>query len=91
MSMPPSGMKVEEYAEKQDKMAIEKILNMDAEGLIDTIHENNITMCGYGPVASMLTATKILGAKNAELLKYGTSCEVHPANSCVGYGAIAVY
>ena len=91
MSMPPSGMKVEEYAEKQDKMAIEKILKMDAEGLIDTIHENNITMCGYGPVASMLTAAKILGAKNAELLKYGTSCEVHPANSCVGYGAIAVY
>ena len=91
MSMPPRGMKVEEYAEKQDKLAIDRILKMDSEGLIDTVHENNITMCGYGPVAAMLTAAEILGAKNVELLKYGTSCDVNPASSCVGYGAIAVY
>lgn len=91
MSMPPRGMKVEEYAEKQDKLAIDRILKMDSEGLIDTVHENNITMCGYGPVAAMLTAAERLGAKNVELLKYGTSCDVHPASSCVGYGAIAVY
>jgi AmmeMemoRadiSam system protein B len=39
----------------------------------------------------MLTAAKILGANKAELLKYGTSYEVHPGTSCVGYGAIAIY
>jgi AmmeMemoRadiSam system protein B len=82
---------VNEYAEKQDIKAIEKILKMDSEGLINTVHKNNITMCGYGPVAAMLTATKLLGAKHAELLKYGTSYEIHPASSCVGYGAIAIY
>jgi AmmeMemoRadiSam system protein B len=48
-------------------------------------------MCGYGPVAAMLIATKILGANKAELLKYGTSYEVQPSSSCVGYGALAVY
>jgi len=91
MSMPPSGMRVDKYAEKQDKLAIEKILAMDPEGLIDTVHKNNITMCGYGPVATMLTASKILGAKHVDLLKYGTSYEVQPSNSCVGYGALAIY
>ncbi len=91
MSMPPERIRVDEYAEKQDKFAIEKILKMDPEGLIDTVHEKNISMCGYGPVAVMLTAAKILGANKAELLKYGTSYEVHPGTSCVGYGAIAVY
>ena len=91
MSMPPEGMRVDEYAEKQDKLAIDNILNMDPEGLIDTVHKNNITMCGYGPVAVMLTASKILGAENVELLKYGTSYEVQPSSSCVGYGALAVY
>jgi len=90
-SMPPPDMRVDEYAEKQDKLAIEKILKMDPVGLIDTVYANNITMCGYGPVASMLVAAKILGAKNVELLKYGTSYEVQPSTSCVGYGAIAVY
>jgi len=90
-SMPPSGLRVDKYAEKQDKLAIEKILEMDPKGLIDTVHKNNITMCGYGPVAVMLTASKMLGAKQVELLKYGTSYEVQPSSSCVGYGALATY
>jgi MEMO1 family protein len=88
---PPKDIKVNEYAEKQDKFAIEKILNLDPEGLINIVEEKKITMCGYGPVATMLFAAKKLGAKKAELLKYGTSYEVQPGTSCVGYGAIAVY
>jgi AmmeMemoRadiSam system protein B len=91
MSMPPSGMRVDEYAEKQDKLAIDRILDMDPKGLIDTVYKKNITMCGYGPVAAMLTASKLLGADKVELLKYGTSYEVQPHSSCVGYGALAVY
>jgi AmmeMemoRadiSam system protein B len=91
MSMPPEGMRVDEYAEKQDKLAINQIINMNPEGLIDTVQKNSITMCGYGPVAAMLTASKILGASKAELLKYGTSYEVQPSSSCVGYGALAIY
>jgi AmmeMemoRadiSam system protein B len=91
MSMPPEGIRVDEYAEKQDKLAIGQILQMNPEDLIDTVHKNNITMCGYGPVAVMLTAAKILRASKAELLKYGTSYEVQPSSSCVGYGALVVY
>ncbi len=90
-SMPPEGIRVDDYAKKQDKLAINKILDMDPEGLIKTVHENNITMCGYGPVGAMLTACSLLGATHAELLKYGTSYEVHPGNSCVGYAALSVY
>jgi AmmeMemoRadiSam system protein B len=91
MSMPSEGLRVDQYAEKQDKHAIKQILEMNPAGLIDTVHINNITMCGYGPVAAMITAAKILGANKAELLKYGSSYEVQPSTSCVGYGAIAVY
>jgi AmmeMemoRadiSam system protein B len=90
-SMPPEGMRVDKYAERQDRLAIEKILAMDPAGLIRTVEDRNITMCGYGPVAAMLSAVKKLGATKAELLKYGTSYEVHPNSSCVGYGAIAVF
>jgi len=90
-SMPPSEMKVEDYAKQQDELAIQQILKMRAQGLIETVYNYNITMCGYGPVAAMLVAVKQLGAKNTELLKYGTSCEVAPAQSCVGYGAVAVF
>jgi AmmeMemoRadiSam system protein B len=90
-SMPPEGIRVDEYAKKQDKLAIDQIIKMNPQGLIDAVNKNNISMCGYGPVAAMLTAAKILGANKAELLKYGTSYEVYPSTSCVGYGAIAIY
>lgn len=89
-SQPPRGIRVDEYAKKQDTLAIQQILALDPGGLIETVENNNITMCGYGPVAAMLVAAKKLGAHQAELLKYGTSYEVHPGSSCVGYGAIAV-
>jgi AmmeMemoRadiSam system protein B len=89
-SMPPREMRVDAYAEKQDILAIQNILALDPKGLIKTVEEHNITMCGYGPVAAMLFAAKKLGATKAELLKYGTSYEVHPSSSCVGYGAIAI-
>jgi AmmeMemoRadiSam system protein B len=91
MSMPPADMRVDDYAKKQDKLAIDKILALDPEGLIKTVHDKNISMCGYGPVAAMLVAAIKLGAKKAELLKYGNSYEVYPSTSCVGYGALTIY
>jgi len=91
MSMPPENMRVDEYAKSQDILAIDQILKLNPRGLIDKVQEKNITMCGYGAVAAMLVAAKKLGGFRAELLKYGTSYEVHPSTSCVGYGAIAIY
>lgn len=91
MSMPPAGSGVDEYTKKQDELALNQILQINPKGLIMAIQKNNISMCGYGPVAAMLIAAKRLEAKNAELLKYGTSYEVQPGNSCVGYGAVAVF
>jgi AmmeMemoRadiSam system protein B len=89
-SSPPQGIRVDEYATQQDNLAIQQILTMNPQQLIDTVEQHNITMCGSGPVASLLLAAKKLKATKAELLKYGTSYEVHPDSSCVGYGAIAV-
>jgi AmmeMemoRadiSam system protein B len=90
-TMPPEGMRIDAYAEKQDRLALEKILAFDPEGLINTVRDNHISICGYGPVASMLVAAKKQGATSAKLLKYATSYEVHPNTSCVGYGSVVVY
>jgi AmmeMemoRadiSam system protein B len=91
MTMPPSGMKVDEFAHQQDTYALKMIQALDPQGLIKTVQTYHISMCGSGPVAAMLTAAKLSGAREVELLKYGTSYEVHPGSSCVGYGALAVY
>ena len=84
-------MRVDEYSKKQDMLAIDKIKDYDPEGLIEIVNSKNISMCGAGPIAAMLWATKYLECDQVELLKYGTSYEVHPSSSCVGYGALAVY
>jgi MEMO1 family protein len=89
--MPPSNQTVNDYVASQDHYAIEKIQKMDPDGLIDAVYDHQISMCGFGPVATVLYATKILGATTVELLKYGSSYDVHPDNSaCVGYASFII-
>jgi AmmeMemoRadiSam system protein B len=80
-----------EVARKKDHHAIGHILDLDPEGLYHTVKNNHITMCGYGPAVAMLTACKILGAKNAELIKYANSGEVSGDYAqVVGYAGVVI-
>ena len=75
----------------KDRKAIDRILAIDPEGLHQTVQREHITMCGYGPAVAMLTAAKILGATQAELVKYATSGDVSGDKDwVVGYAGIAV-
>ena len=85
----PTKEDIKEYVEKKDKMAIDKILKLDAKGLIEKVEKYNITMCGYGAVAAMLEAVKGK-ARNAKLLKYATSYDTEPGMYCVGYAGIVI-
>lgn len=90
--MPPRGVPVNEFVRTQDEFVITHILNMDASKLIETIHKKHITMCGYGPVVALLTASEILHKKSVKLLKYGTSYDTYPdSNACVGYASFVIY
>src|SRR5690348_324082 len=60
----------------KDRKAIEKILTLDAPGLYETIMNESISMCGFGPAVIMLTAAQRLGAQKAELVQYATSADV---------------
>lgn len=90
-NIPPKNTAVHTYAQQQDTYALEKILQLDESGLHDVVQEKHISMCGYGPIAAVLTASKLLGATQAKLLKYATSYEIQPASSCVGYASILIY
>ena len=75
----------------KDRKAIDQILTMNPEGLYEVVHRENISMCGYGPAVSMLTAAKLLGATKAELVRYATSGEVsQDFDHVVGYAGIIV-
>ncbi len=78
-------------ANRKDKIAIDRVLNMDPAGLYRAIHEHNISMCGYIPAVTLLNAAIDLGAGKAELVDYRTSGEVsNDYSSVVGYAGIIV-
>jgi AmmeMemoRadiSam system protein B len=92
LQLPPRGMSAPDFAKEQDAKAIEMILALDAKRFAAKVAQAEISMCGYGPVAAMLTAAKRLGADRVNLLKYATSSDVsRDTHMAVGYGAIAVY
>lgn len=76
----------------KDQKAIERILTLDPRGLHETVTQQGISMCGYGPAVAMLTAAKKLGAKSAELVKYATSGDISgDRDLVVGYAGVVVW
>jgi hypothetical protein len=76
-----------EVAREQDGTVLERILALDAEGMMELVQARDISMCGYGPVATMLLAS---GGTKARLLHYGSSGDVQPMDQVVGYAAAVV-
>jgi AmmeMemoRadiSam system protein B len=75
----------------KDHKAIEKLLALDARGLFDVVRNEDVSMCGYGPAVAMLTAARRLGARAAQLIKYGTSGDIFgDRDLVVGYAGIAI-
>ena len=75
----------------KDRKAIDRILALDPRGLYDTVMNESISMCGFGPAVAMLTAANRLGAQKAELVQYATSGDVSgDRETVVGYAGITV-
>lgn len=82
----------QEEAEKKDKLAIEAVLGLDEDKLLERVSQFRISMCGFAPVIAMLSCVKSLGAGKAELIKYQTSGNItRDFSSVVGYAGIIIY
>jgi len=66
----------QEQAEAKDHLAIDKILALDPDGLLETVRGHNISMCGVIPTTVILVASLALGASSAKLIRYATSGDV---------------
>lgn len=81
-----------EVAKGKDKLAIDKVIKLDAKGLLDVCARERITMCGVIPASIMLIAARELGATKGELIKYATSGDTSgDYSSVVGYAGVIVY
>lgn len=76
-------------AGRKDSQAIRQILDLNERGLLETVREMEISMCGVVPTAAALSACKHLGAGSARQLAYSTSGDITGDHAqVVGYAAI---
>ena len=75
----------------KDFRLIKSIEKLDVELFYQTITNLNISICGYGAIASLMRAVQLLGSKTGVLLKYATSGDItlDNKNTVVAYAAIA--
>jgi len=72
-----------------DKYVIDEILNMNSEGVFEEVREKNISVCGYGPIMTLIEFSKLVADKpQTEILKIGHSGEVIPSDEVVDYVSI---
>jgi len=81
----------QESARRKDNQAIEAILELNEDELLKRVHELDISMCGYAPAVSLISAAKELGASGAELVSYRTSGDTTGDYSAVvGYAGVLI-
>ncbi|HAM32013.1 MAG: AmmeMemoRadiSam system protein B [Deltaproteobacteria bacterium RBG_16_66_15] len=79
-------------ARKKDRMAIDRMLALDPEGLYRTVRTERISMCGVLPATVVLYAALRLGATSARLIRYATSGDVsREFDQVVGYAGLAFF
>lgn len=76
-------------ASRKDRMALERIVDMDARGLYSGVVEHHVSMCGVVPAVVALVAARRLGARHAAVVAYANSGDVDgDYSSVVGYAGV---
>jgi hypothetical protein len=78
-------------AKRLDRLALDRLEALDADGLYSVVRTNRISMCGVVPTTVVLAAARALGALRAEVLAYANSGDVSGDYArVVGYAAARV-
>ena len=87
----PTHYEPHDVAREKDRLAIDKVLDLDAEGLWRVVQETPITMCGFAGSVAAVRAARDLGATSARLVDYQTSGDTSgDRSSVVGYAGIVI-
>ena len=80
-----------EVAHKKDMELIRCIEDLDLLKYYTVIERLDLTACGYGAMASVIHASKLLGAEKGELIRYATSGDIAGnKDSVVGYASMII-
>jgi MEMO1 family protein len=78
-----------EQGYRQDQMVLDAIMNRDIGGLERTVNKHYISVCGYGPIMTLMAYTGLVDKQySANVLARGHSGEVSPSKEVVDYISI---
>jgi len=77
-----------ESVERKDADAIKAIESLDAENFYETIEKENISVCGFGPIAVLMIIAKKLGCKIVRITHSTSGDVTGDFDSVVGYAAL---
>jgi AmmeMemoRadiSam system protein B len=76
----------------KDNLVLEQIENQDSEKLYDTVIQNRISVCGYGPIMTLIEYGKLVADRpSSTILARGHSGKTRPSSSVVDYITILFY
>ncbi len=77
--------------ERKDRMALEAVAALDGADLLARCRREHISMCGRAPAATVIAATRALGAERAEVVHYSHSGMVTgDEDAVVGYAGVVI-
>jgi len=78
--------------QEKDQHVLDRIKQLDAPGVEQVIREKHISVCGYGPIMTLMEYARMASGKpEVEILKRGSSGDVIPSNEVVDYVSIMFY
>lgn len=78
-------------AKQQDELALREIVDLNPEGLFETVTKNRISMCGVLPMTVGLAMARKLGCTGGELVEYANSGDfIGDYSSVVGYAGVVI-
>jgi len=81
-----------EYGYKMDEKVVEKILKFDSQGVYREILEHDISVCGYGPIMTLMEYSKMnYPDGKVKIMARGHSGMVQPSANVVDYISILFY
>lgn len=75
-------------AERKDAAAIRAIESLDVRRFYSILEENDISACGFGPIAVLMTVAKARGAKIRKIAHSDSGDITGETGSVVGYAAL---
>jgi len=81
-----------ELGKERDTLVLNEIEKLDSQHLYDTVIRNRISVCGYGPIMTLIEYARLVSSNTeTKILARGNSGKTMPSSSVVDYVSVLFY